>query len=64
MNIFFKLDDKQEKTLKEWRSKIKKKYGEYGHYDYVFTPFGIGTGVKVRSHLSNKEIDLSNVEEW
>ena len=46
------------------RDKIKELFGEYGHYDYVFTPYGMGTGVKVVSHLTKKELDLSDVDKW
>jgi hypothetical protein len=60
----FKLDEDQEKRLKEWKDKIKELFGEYGHYDYVFTPYGMGTRVKVVSHLTNKELDLSDVDKW
>lgn len=62
--INFKLDEDQEKRLKEWQDKIKDLFGEYGHYDYVFTPYGMGTGVKVVSHLTKKELDLSDVDKW
>lgn len=60
----FSLNEKQTTQLKEWQEKIKDLFGEYGHYDYIFTPFGMGTGVIVRSHLTNTELDLSNVEDW
>lgn len=60
----FNLNDKQIEQLKEWQSKIKDLFGEYGNYDYIFTPFGMGTGVIVRSHLTKTELDLSNVEDW
>jgi hypothetical protein len=60
----FELDEAQVAKLKEWQEKIKDLFGEYGHYDYTFTPFGMGTGVKVRSHLTNTELDLSMVENW
>jgi hypothetical protein len=60
----FKLEEDQEKKLKNWQDKIKEIFGEYGHYDYVFTPYGMGTSVKVVSHLTKTEIDLSDVENW
>ena len=60
----FELDEAQVAKLKEWQEKIKDLFGEYGHYDYTFTPFGMGTGVKVRSHLTSTELDLSMVENW
>lgn len=56
--------ESQLKTLKEWKNKIKELFGEYGQYDYTFTPCGIGTSVKVFSHLTKTELDLSEVEKW
>ena len=46
----FKLDDDQEERLKEWQDKIKELFGEYGYYDYIFTPYETGTSVKVVSN--------------
>lgn len=60
----FSLNEKQMSKLTEWQEKIKDLFGEYGHYDYTFTPFGIGTGVKVFSHLTGTELDLSMEEDW
>ena len=60
----FKLDEEQEKKVKEWQDKIKELYGLYGQYDYIFTPCRIGTAVKVFSHLTKTELDLSEVEKW
>jgi hypothetical protein len=60
--INFKLDEDQEKRLKDWQDKIKELFGEYGHYDYTFTPYGMGTDVKVLSHLTKTELDLSDVD--
>lgn len=60
----FELNESQLNKLKNWQAKIKKKFGHYGHFDYTFTPFGMGTGVKVTSHLSKEELDLSEVENW
>jgi hypothetical protein len=60
----FKLDESQEARLKEWQNKIKDLFGEYGQYDYTFSPCGIGTGVEVFSHLTKTKLDLSDVEKW
>jgi hypothetical protein len=60
----FNLDEEQVAKLKEWQEKIKEIFGEYGHYDFIFTPYGMGTGVKVRSHLTKTEFDLTDVEKW
>ena len=62
--IEFSLNEKQLVKLREWQGKIKDLFGEYGHYDYIFTPYGMGTGVTVKSHLTKTELDLSMVEDW
>jgi hypothetical protein len=64
MATYFKLTERQEKELKEWQEKIKDLFGEYGLYDYTFTPNGIGEGVKVRSHKTGTTLDLTHVEDW
>jgi len=58
-NTNFELTINQENQLKEWQEKIKEVFGKYGHYDYTFTPFGMVTGCKVRSHLTKTTIDLT-----
>jgi hypothetical protein len=60
----FSLDEKQEIQLKEWQEAIKKIYGEYGTYQFRFTPMGMGTSIEVYSELAKKALDLSNVEDW
>jgi len=60
----FELDEDQVKRLKIWQEAIKMIKGEYGHYDYIFQPTGVGTVVTVYSHLVNEELDLSDVEKW
>ena len=60
----FTLSERQEKELKEWQEKIKELFGKYGHYDYTFTPYGMGTGLKVKSHITGIELDLSHEEDW
>jgi len=60
----FNLDEEQVAKLKKWQDTIKEIFGEYGHYDFIFTPYGMGTGVKVRSHLTKTELDLTDVDKW
>lgn len=64
MATHFTLSERQEAELKEWKEKIKDLFGEYGHYDYTFTPYGMGTGLVVKSHKTGTELDLSQVEDW
>lgn len=60
----FKLDKRQLEEFDQWKEKIKETYGEYGHFDYIFTPYGVGTGVKIYSHLNDSFLDLSGVQDW
>ncbi len=60
----FDLDESEQKKLKEWQADIKKIFGEYGLYTYSFTPYGIGCGIEVYSHLSKTKLDLTDVSKW
>ena len=60
----FKLTEKQELQIKAWQEHIKEIYGEYGNYEYRFTPAGIGDGLYVYSKLAKIGKDFSNVEDW
>ena len=60
----FKLTERQIKELKEWQEKIKDLFGEYGQYDYTFTPYGMGVGVEVKSHKTGTILNISHVEDW
>ena len=64
MATSFTLTEKQELELKDWQEKIKELFGEYGHYDYTFTGYGMGTSLVVKSHLTKTELDLSHLEDW
>lgn len=64
MTRTFKLSGDQEKELNAWQEKIKDLFGEYGHYDYTFTPYGMGVEILVKSHLTGTTLDLSHVENW
>ena len=60
----FELTEKQMIKLEEWQEAIKTVFGEYGHYDYIFHPTGIGDGVRVYSHLAKTELELTDVTNW
>ena len=60
----FKLNEDQVKRLDKWQKSIKKKYGSYGTYDFIFSPSSIGCGIEVYSDISKKTLDLSDVEKW
>jgi hypothetical protein len=60
----FELNEKQIQELKEWKEAIKKVFGEYGEYEYIFSPNGIGCGVEVYSHLSKTSLDLTDIDSW
>jgi|JI9StandDraft_1071089.scaffolds.fasta_scaffold1175725_2 hypothetical protein len=60
----FNLDESQLEKLSDWKNEIKNLFGEYGKYDYIFTPCGIGTIIKVYSHLKKENLDLSDIDRW
>jgi hypothetical protein len=60
----FKLSESQISRLKQWQDKIKEIFGEYGLYDYTFTPNGIGSSVRVKSHITKTEINLTEIDKW
>lgn len=60
----FELDEKQVEKLKEWQEAIKKVFGSYGEYEFIFKPTGIGDVVKVYSCLSKATLDLTDVDKW
>ena len=60
----FTITEAEMKVLKEWQEKIKDLYGEYGNYTYSFTPTGIGDGIKVKSHLTGLELDITDIDNW
>jgi len=60
----FELNEKEETEIKEWQDAIKQVYGEYGLFDYTFTPNGIGVGIRVYSHVAKVEKDFTDVDSW
>ena len=62
--MIFELNEEQCKNLKKWQNKIKSEFGCYGSYDYIFTPTSIGYSVKIRSHITNVYLDLTDVASW
>jgi hypothetical protein len=60
----FTISGEEIKKLKEWQEKIKDLYGEYGNYTYSFTPTGIGDVIKVKSHLTGLELDITDIDNW
>lgn len=60
----FELTERQQREIQEWMDAINKVFGEYGLYDYSFSPNGIGIGLIVYSHTAKLEKDFSHVEDW
>lgn len=58
----FRMSLEQEKALEKWKEKIKELHGEYGHFDYTFSPFEGTTWIKVYSHLTKTALNLTDFE--
>jgi hypothetical protein len=62
--ITIELNDKQQKKFDKWLSHIKAIYCEVGLLTWKCTPNGIGSELRVFSHLTRTEIDLTDVDSW
>ena len=60
----FEISQKQAIEIKEWQDAINKVYGEYGLFDFTFTPNGIGVGLRVYSHIAKVEKDFTDIDSW
>ncbi len=60
----FEISQKQATEIQEWMDAIKKVFGEYGSYDYTFSPNGIGVGIRVYSHVAKVEKDFTDIDSW
>jgi len=60
----FRLSEAEEIWLQVWLAKLKKKYGQYGHISYKFTPVGFGTNIRVRSSVEKKWRDITDYTTW
>jgi adenosyl cobinamide kinase/adenosyl cobinamide phosphate guanylyltransferase len=60
----FELTKKQEEGIKEWQEAIKKTFGEYGSFDFIFSPNEIGMGLVVYSNLAKVEKDFTDFDSW
>ena len=60
----FEITEKQETEIKEWQEAINLIFGEYGSFDFIFTPNGIGEGLRVYSHVAKVEKDFTDIDSW
>lgn len=60
----FKLNEKEDELLQDFKTEIVKKFGNYGSLSYTFTPTGIGNKIEVYSKLLNKTKDITDYESW
>lgn len=60
----FEISEKQLLEIKEWQDAINKIYGEYGLFDFTFTPNGIGERLRVYSHIAKVEKDFTDIDSW
>lgn len=64
----FELSKTQEEKFHKWRKKLPKKrirqMGAGGSYTFHFTPTGIGDIVEVTDSLTDRWLDLTEMENW
>lgn len=60
----FKLSEKEKEIAEIYLTKIKKRYGTYGHITYSFTETGIGCCVKIKSSHKDKWKDITDLSQW
>ena len=62
--IEIELNDKQQAQFDEWKGHIKALYGEYGTFTWKITSHGVGSEIRVYSHNTKTELDLSDIDSW
>jgi hypothetical protein len=60
----FGLTTKQEEDINVWKERIKALFGEYGKFDYTFTPTELGDVLTVFSYTANIKKDFTDIESW
>ena len=60
----FTLTEKKQQAFDEWKAKIKDLFGDYGLFEYRFTPNGIATELEIYSHNTKTVLDLTDVSDW
>lgn len=60
----FGLTEKQEKEIKEWKDHINAIFGEYGKYEYTFSPNEIGDVLSVYSFIADIAKDFTDLDSW
>lgn len=60
----FKLSVKEKETAERYLTKIKRKYGSYGHITYSFTETGIGCCIKIKSSHKDRCKDITDIDSW
>ena len=60
----FKTNMVERKRIDVFKEQTKKHYGEYGTYEYIFTPTGIGMAVEIKSEKSGIKIDVTDYDSW
>lgn len=60
----FNINQIEQEKIDKFKEQTKKHYGEYGLYEYIFTPTGVGTMIEVKSLKSGIKIDVTDYESW
>ena len=63
--MIFEIDEEEQQKIEKWLREIRIEDMNFPILTYSFSPFGgIGIVVKVREHLTNKELDLTDENKW
>jgi hypothetical protein len=64
----FTLTEVEETRAKEFRAFIKTEFGarhsKKTHFQYIFSPNGIGIIVEIRDELSGETKDITDIDSW
>lgn len=63
--MIFEIDEEEQQKIEKWLSEIRVEDMNFPKLTYSFRPFdGIGMEVKVKEHITNKELDLTDERKW
>lgn len=63
--MIFEIDKEEQQKIEKWLKEIRVEDMYFPMLSYHFRPFGnIGIEVKVKEHITGKELDLTDIDKW